>query len=375
MCGALTLRFVWGRHRRRSVGGGVAARILTLVLGLVLAGGCAPTLKGPGPLVGEARIEGDFFVAVDGARLPLRAWLPTDGIRAVVLGLHGFNDYSNGFALPAPAFTDAGIALYAYDQRGFGDAPHRGYWPGADALVADAAAAVQAVHALHPHTPLYVMGESMGGAVAMLMVSGEVPGTERAIAQLDGIILLAPAIWGGEGFGTFKRVALEIAAHTLPWYTLTGEGLDITPSDNIEMLRALARDPKVIKRTRIDAIYGLVDLMDRAVTAAPRLSAPTLILYGLKDEIVPKEPTLDVLQSLPEPPEGRWRIVVYEEGYHLLLRDLQWERVAADILAWIEDPDTDLGGENGTALAALRRSLGDDDTLPAKAFASGGSLQ
>lgn len=375
MCGALTLRFITGRYRQRSVGGGLAARILIVFLGLMVAGGCTPTLKEPGPFVGEARIEGEFLVAEDGARLPLRAWLPEDGIGAVVLGLHGFNDYGNAFALPAEAFTDAGIALYAFDQRGFGDAPHRGHWPGAEALAADAAAAVEALGARHPQIPIYVMGESMGGAVAMLMVSGKVADTERAAEQLDGVILLAPAVWGGDGFGTFKRAALEIAAHTIPWYTLTGEGLDIMPSDNIEMLRALARDPKVIKRTRIDAIYGLVDLMDRAVSAAPEFSAPALILYGLKDEIVPKEPTLDVLQSLPDPPEGRWRIVVYEQGYHLLLRDLQWERVAADILAWIEDPAAGLGGDNGTALAALRHSLGEDDAAAAKVFASGGSLQ
>ena len=42
------------------------------------------------------------------------------------LGLHGFGDYSiNAFDLPAPLFTARGVAIYAYDQRGFGAAPHR----------------------------------------------------------------------------------------------------------------------------------------------------------------------------------------------------------------------------------------------------------
>ncbi len=45
------------------------------------------------------------------------------------------------------------------------------------------------------------------------------------------------------------------------------------PSDNIEMLRALGKDPLVIKRTRIDALKGLVDLMSNAETALPAIPA------------------------------------------------------------------------------------------------------
>jgi hypothetical protein len=37
----------------------------------------------------------------------------------------------------------------------------------------------------------------------------------------------------------------------LPGLKVTGRGLGITPSDNLEMLRALGRDPLVIKETRI----------------------------------------------------------------------------------------------------------------------------
>ena len=66
----------------------------------------------------------------------------------------------------------------------------------------------------------------------------------------------------------------------MPGLTLTGRGLKIKPSDNIEMLRALARDPLVIKATRVDTIYGLVDLMDAALASAPRLDAPMFVMYG-----------------------------------------------------------------------------------------------
>ena len=51
------------------------------------------------------------------------ATLPTSGVKAVILALHGFNDYSNAFAMPARLWAERGIASYAYDQRGFGGAP------------------------------------------------------------------------------------------------------------------------------------------------------------------------------------------------------------------------------------------------------------
>ena len=54
--------------------------------------------------------------------------------RAVVLALHGFNDYSRAFAEPAQAFTAARIVTYAYDQRGFWKAPHKGAWSSVAAM-------------------------------------------------------------------------------------------------------------------------------------------------------------------------------------------------------------------------------------------------
>jgi alpha-beta hydrolase superfamily lysophospholipase len=78
--------------------------------------------------------------------------------------------------------------------------------------------------------------------------------------------------------------------------------------------------------------------MDAAQEAAPRLRASTLILYGENDELVPPGPTKRFFARLPPPPRARWRVALYDDGYHMLLRDLDAERVWADILAWIADP-------------------------------------
>src|SRR3546814_3279572 len=61
-----------------------------------------------------------------------------------------FNDYSNAFADSGPALAAQGLEVYAYDQRGFGEAPHRGLWPGVEALTGDLTTAAGLLRQRHP---------------------------------------------------------------------------------------------------------------------------------------------------------------------------------------------------------------------------------
>ncbi len=309
-------------------------RSATLLFVLMLAAAaCAPTERPAGPRTAEPVFTDTALIAGDGTALPLKTWLPADGApRAVVVALHGFNDYSNFFAGPGAFLAERGIAAYAFDQRGFGAAPDRGYWPGTESLVDDAKAAVTAARARHPSLPVYLLGESMGGAVVLTAVAdGGPPG-------VDGIVLVAPAVWGRQTMPWFQTAALEVAAYTVPWLTLSGRGLGVRPSDNLEMLRAFSQDPLVIKETRMDAVYGLVGLMDAALEAVARLRVPTLILYGERDELVPNDAFDALLAELPRDAAPPVRVLRYAEGYHMLLRDLQAATVLADLAAWVTDP-------------------------------------
>jgi alpha-beta hydrolase superfamily lysophospholipase len=274
------------------------------------------------------------FIADDGTALPLKSWLPEAKPKAVILALHGFNDYSNAFKESGEAWAKHGIATFAYDQRGFGAGPRHGLWPGAPRLAGDASEASAVLHARYPGVPLYILGESMGGAVA-IVAETEVEGTPRP--RIEGLILSAPAVWGRDTMTAPERVALWFGDHVVPGLKVTGRGLGVTPSDNTEMLRALGRDALVIKETRIDAIKGLVDLMDDALAAAPKLQAPMLFLYGDHDELIPRESTRKFLAGLPA--DQRRRVAFYPAGYHMLLRDLEAEVVRHDVEAWVANPE------------------------------------
>ncbi len=312
------------------------AALVLLAFALV---SCAGLGVGPLPrttvVPTEPQLASDAFLADDGARLPLREWLPHGPVKATILALHGFNDYSNAFAGPAAVWAEHGIATYAYDQRGFGQAPDRGYWVGAKRLDQDVAIASRLVAASNPGVPHYILGESMGGAVAITAAAGTA-GAARPVE--DGLILAAPAVWGRATMTLVERVALWSAYNTVPGLLLTGQGLNILPSDNIGMLRRLAADPLVIKATRVDAIEGLVDLMDLALASAPKLEPPVLLLYGAHDELIPAEPMRLFVAALPRREDPRDRVAYYRGGYHMLLRDLEAPLVIHDVESWALDP-------------------------------------
>jgi acylglycerol lipase len=323
----IALRFGWPRL------GLVLAIPLAIPLAILLAS-CAPVLNAPGPAVTAPAIDGEALVMQDGAKLPLHVWPAEGPTSAVVLALHGFNDHGNFIKAAAEFWQKQGVQVYAYDQRGFGAAPGTGLWPGTGAFTGDLAAAAKLLRARHPGKPFYVLGMSMGGAVAMTAFAGSNPPTA------DGVILVAPAVWGRSTMPFYQRWTLWLAAHTVPWLKLSGRELKIKASDNIEMLRALGRDPLFIKDTRVDTIWGLVNLMGAALAAAARFEARALILYGGKDEVIRKNPTDKMLGRLPASAKVRQRLRHYDTGYHMLLRDLQGKRVWNDILAWIKQAPT-----------------------------------
>lgn len=318
-------------------------RALPLFLAALLTA-CAPRAQAPGPLA-ETPMPPTFtdtrFITADGTQLPLRRWEPETSPHAVVITLHGFNDYSNAFAEIGPHLAENGIVTLAYDQRGFGAADHAGIWPGAGRLRDDARAAVAAARHAYPGARVFAIGESMGGAVLMSAWAD-------APLDVDGLILLAPAVWGRVTMPAYQTASLWLFAHTMPWLALSGQGIKRNPSDNIEMLRALGRDPLVIKNTRVDAIWGIVNLMDDALDAAASFDAPALLLYGANDDIVPPEASRRMLAGLPDTPTHARRIAVYDDGYHMLLRDLQGHVVLRDILSWIENPMRPLPSEADT---------------------------
>ncbi len=309
------------------------------VLLSALAASCAPVVQRPStPGAGFAgpRLEPDVLVSFDGARLPMDVWPAEGGVEpwAVVVGLHGMNDYAAALGLAGAHFAAHGVTTYAFDQRGFGRTAGRGVWGGADLMRRDLVTACALVRARHPGVVLAVVGESMGGAVAATALASSEP------PDCDRLIMASPAVWGWGAQPPLNAVALWVMAHVAPGTKLTAPdwlARRIRASDNIDELRRMGRDREMIFATRADATYRLLDLMQEARERIGKVRDPqhALYLYGAHDDLIPKSAAFFAAGEFER---AGGRSAYYETGYHLLTRDLHRTRVLDDVLAFIRDP-------------------------------------
>lgn len=309
----------------------LSAMMLTACTPLMVQQAGTPPAAFSGP-----RLEGDRFISFDGAPLGLTTWAAeTPEPWAVIIGVHGMNDYANAFHMAAPWWASQGVTTYAYDQRGFGRSPHRGIWGGDELMVEDLRTIAAVVRAKHPKAVIVVAGESMGGAVTVQAFASDRPPTA------DRVVLLSPAVWGWSSQPLPYKTTLWFAArltgskvYTPPdWLTKR-----VAPTDNREELKAMGRDPLMVWGARSDTLYGLVAMMERAYHATGQIKVPALYLYGAHDEIIPKRPAFEAASRL-KPGD---RTVYYERGWHLMTRDRQGPKVWEDILAYVRDPEAPL---------------------------------
>jgi alpha-beta hydrolase superfamily lysophospholipase len=314
------------------------------LLALSSVSACAPFVQkpeAPTSTFAGPRLLPDALIAADGTALPLTVWPAVDANGrpvepwAVILALHGMDDYSAANVLAGPYWAARGIATYAYDQRGFGRGPRRGLWGGEALMDEDVRTACALLRAKHPKAILAVVGESMGGAVAVTAFASANP------PDADRVVLLSPAVWGWSEQPIPNALLLWIVAHTDPGGLLEAPAWVYRhhqPSDNIEILRQMGRDRNLIFKTRVDATYGLMNLMQHASTEIGCIKAPVLYAYGAHDNLIPKRAAYRAAARLG--PSGR--TAFYKDGWHLLNRDLHAETVLGDVASFIRDPKAPL---------------------------------
>jgi acylglycerol lipase len=270
-------------------------------------------------------LQDDAIIAADGVRLPLTSWQPEEPA-AIMLGLHGYGDYRRAFRLAGPWLAARRLALFAYDQRGFGQSESRGRWPGAAELIQDLAEAVLLLRERYPALPLYVIGESMGGSVALAgLGQGKVVGVDR-------LLLAAPAVRGGVPLRELHDLALRLGALALPWLAVAlrrGARPWLEPGEAAR----LADDPLILREISVSAYDGLIELANQASDDPSAAMPPTLLLYGELDTTIPRV-AIDDLALRHE----RMTTKLYPEHHHLLLHERGAATVLDDCLAWLAQP-------------------------------------
>ena len=316
-----------------------------LFLFMALLGGCQ-TLPAPQTLP-HRPAEAAFVPAStqitlsDGKRAPVRLYPATAPLRGVILAFHGFGDSRDAWEVMAPPLNRAGFLIVAPDVRSFGEFPVKGNWSTTDRMITDAVEEARWCQQHWPGQPLYLMGESMGGAIALLT------STSLPAPRPDGLILLAPAImsigepWQTllEGWNLITPQARLTGAHMPGHHVATG---------NIRALRRMFFDPLTRHGTTVHALRGLTHLMSHALEAVPSVQTPTLLIWGDRDQFVPASATRRLIQRTPK---DLFRLDELPRGYHLITREPH-DRPAKDIISWIEQPNHFLpsGGDSAATM-------------------------
>ncbi|WP_445223364.1 lysophospholipase [Burkholderia sp. Ac-20379] len=267
----------------------------------------------------------------DGVELAAWRWPAGDAPRATVALIHGLGEHARRYDALAGKLNAAGIELVAIDLRGHGRSPGPRAWVERfDRYLDDADALVDfATRGARSDAPLFLMGHSMGGAIAALYA------IERANARgrrFSGLILSSPALAPGRDVPRWMLAASRFISRVWPRF----------PALKIDAA-LLSRDPAVVAANRADPLvhHGAVpartgaeilEAMTRIARGRGALTLPTLVYHGTADKLTEPEGSREFgAQAGP----ADKTLTLYEGNYHETMNDLERERVIGALIGWI----------------------------------------
>lgn len=268
------------------------------------------------------RLEG-----VGGLTIFWQAWRPEAHPRAVVVLAHGASEHSARYGHVAARLTGEKLALYALDHRGHGrSAGRRAHIDRMAHVVADLAALLDIAAERHPGVPLYLLGHSVGGCVAL---SYALEHQDR----LDGLILSAP-VAALETASPVTRLLASVLSMLLP--ALPVFAVDATTvSRDPEVVRDYEEDP-LVHHGKLSArtVAEIAGAVERFPDAVPSLELPLLAMHGTADTLVPLAGTEMVHERAGSRDK---RLELYVGLYHEILNEPERDRVIDDVVGWISE--------------------------------------
>ena len=263
---------------------------------------------------------------VGGLTLFTRTWLPSAGApTAVIVLAHGAGEHSGRYAHVAERLTAEGMALHALDHRGHGRSEgRRAYVDRVANAVEDLDQLVARAREEHAGLPLFLLGHSMGGLLALAYAL-------RYQDRLDGLLLSAP-LAALETVSPVVRAAgrlLSAVAPTLGIFDVDPERVSRDP----DVVRAYEEDP-LVHHGKLPArsVGEFAAAVDRFPSQVPVLSLPLLVMHGTGDRIVPVAASLMVNDGAGSDDK---QLELYEGLYHEILNEPEQDRVMDDIVAWV----------------------------------------
>ncbi len=246
---------------------------------------------------------------------------PAVGVVALV---HGLGEHAGRYGHVIERLTDAGYLVVAPDHAGHGRSGGKpmGVNHFGD-FVADLHRVIGAVE--RDGLPLFVVGHSMGGAIA-LTYALDYPD------ELAGLVLSGPAVVPGEDLPALMITLSPILSKLVPWLPAA----ELSSS-------ALSRDPEVVAGYENDPLVwhgkipaglggALIGAMGQFPRRLPSLRVPTLALHGGEDALANAEGTR-LIGRLAGSADLTTKI--YPGLYHEIFNEPERDEVLDEVMAWL----------------------------------------
>ncbi len=266
--------------------------------------------------LGEKTLRGPQYEPLaPGEKIPCTVWIERRPM-AAMLCIHGFGLHKGTYDAFANEMAKRGIATYAIDCRGFGNWVQKGRDRiDFDGTMADIGVTLQEIKRLQPGLKVIVLGESMGGAIAMKTA-------EMYPTLVDGLISSVPA---GDRYDQANS-EIGIVKHILlhGWKS----PIDVGPSvvdhatKKEDLRRAWLGDP--LSRTKVtpSELMMFQKFMNSTFEMAPNIKeTKVLFVQGCNDKLVRPAGTWKLFQSLATPAR---EMVLSKSAEHLIFEDGQF---------------------------------------------------
>ena len=277
----------------------------------------------PAPGISELASWTGRLTASDGTDLQTRHWPLAGDPWASIILVHGIAEHSGRYERVGQWLAAAGLAVHAYDQRGFGgSAGRRASIERWTLNHDDLEEVLLAVRRGAPDRPVVLFGHSLGGLIALGYV---VPDKLRPMP--DALVLSAPAL--AATIPAWKRTLVRVLASIAPTMTVKndfdGTLLSRDPAVGVDYLA----DPLNVHVTTTRFGAAALGEQARVRSELSRLSMPTLVYHGEADRLVPTASSA----PLAEVPRVTRR--TYPELRHESHNEPEGPSVIADAVDWL----------------------------------------
>jgi len=307
------------------------AKLASTAYGAVLALiASAPAISAPSTKAKVAKKTGAQAPIRLKIEVPCRAWTPKGPPKAVLLCVHGLGLNSKSYEAFGTRMASLGIATFAVDVRGFGTWMKLEGKEQVDfeSCLTDVEQALKILHTAYPRLHVYMLGESMGGAIALRV-------TAIHPELVDGLISAVPS---GDRFHKTRnelRVGLKMLTGKMDKPIDVGTKTIQDATDDPALRERWKGDPLNRMQLTAKELLQFQKFMNQNHDSAATIDKkPVLLIAGFKDKLVKPQGTIEIFNELASPDK---MLVIVGNGEHLLFEEAQLsEQVCWVVLGWLK---------------------------------------